>query len=403
MEEYQMLRNIADDLFYLGVDDTKTDLFESAYPIPRGVTYNSYLLLDEKTALFDTVDEREGEAFFHHLNEALGGRPLDYVVVHHMEPDHSGTLARLLKAHPETTAVMTKKAAVMFGQFFDLDISSRLMEVKEGTELSLGWHELVFTLAPMVHWPEVALSFDKTTGWLFAADAFGTFGALRGKLFADEVSFEEDWLPDARRYYTNIVGKYGTPVQNVLKKAAKLPITMILPLHGPIWRENLSWFIGKYDQWSRYQAEDNEAAIFAGSVYGHTLQAAKKLAKALSARGVAARVYDAAREDLSFLVAEAFRAKVLVFASATYNNGIFTPMEHLLMDLKAHDLQNRPFALMENGTWAPNSGKLMLEILSGLKNCPQLGETLTMKSSLQENQVEQVDALAEEIRKAMEA
>ena len=398
-----MLRKIAEDLIYLGVDDTKTDLFESVYPIPRGVTYNSYLLLDEKTALFDTVDEREGAAFFENLKEALDGKPLDYVIVHHMEPDHSGTLAELLKAHPETTAVMTKKASVMFGQFFDLDISSRVTEVKEGTVLSLGKHELVFTLAPMVHWPEVALSFDKTAGWLFSADAFGTFGVLEGKLFADEVPFEAQWLRDARRYYANIVGKYGTPVQNVLKKAAKLDIRMILPLHGPVWRENLAWFIGKYDLWSRYQAEDAEAVIFAGSVYGHTLEAARKLGEALKARGVSAWVYDAAREDLSFLVAEAFRAKVLVFASATYNNGIFTPVEHLLLDLKAHDLQNRPFAVIENGTWAPNSGKLMLEILGGLKNCAQLGETLTMKSALKESQAEQLDALAEAVAGAVRA
>lgn len=398
-----MLRKIAEDLIYLGVDDTKTDLFESVYPIPRGVTYNSYLLLDEKTALFDTADERAGAAFFENLKEALDGKALDYVIVHHMEPDHSGTLAELLKAHPETTAVMTKKASVMFGQFFDLDISSRVTEVKEGTVLSLGRHELVFTLAPMVHWPEVALSFDKTTGWLFSADAFGTFGVLEGKLFADEVPFETEWLPDARRYYANIVGKYGTPVQNVLKKAAKLDIRMILPLHGPVWRENLAWFIGKYDLWSRYQAEADEAVIFAGSVYGHTLEAARKLGEALKDRGISAKVYDAAREDLSFLVAEAFRAKVLVFASATYNNGIFTPMEHLLLDLKAHDLQNRPFAVIENGTWAPNSGKLMLEILGGLKNCAQLGETLTMKSAFKDAQAEQLNALAEAIAAAVKA
>ena len=401
-----MLRKITDELVYLGVDDTKIDLFESVYPVPRGVTYNSYLLTDKetgKTVLFDTADARESAAFFDNLNEALGGKPLDYVIVHHMEPDHSGTLAELLKAHPETAAVMTRKASVMFGQFFDLDISARLIEVKEGTELTVGGHQLVFTLAPMVHWPEVALSFDKTAGWLFSADAFGTFGALDGKLFADEVPFEEEWLPDARRYYANIVGKYGTPVQNTLKKAAKLPVSMILPLHGPVWRENLSWFIGKYDLWSRYQPEADEAVIFAGSVYGHTLEAARKLGKALESRGVSAKVYDAAREDLSFLVAEAFRAKVLVFASATYNNGIFTPMEHLLLDIKAHDLQNRPFAALENGTWAPNAGKLMLEILGGLKNCPQLGQTLTMKSALKEAQSEQMETLADEIAAAVRA
>ena len=398
-----MLRNVAEDLIYLGVDDTKTDLFESVYPIPRGVTYNSYLLLDEKTVLFDTVDEREGAAFFENLKEALADRELDYVIVHHMEPDHSGTLARLLREHPETKAVMTKKALTMFGQFFDMDLSGRCLEVKEGDTLSPGRHELTFTMAPMVHWPEVMLSFDRTAGWLFSADAFGTFGALHGSLFADEVPFAEEWLEDARRYYANIVGKYGTPVQNVLKKAARLPVQMILPLHGPVWRDNLSWLIGKYDLWSRYQAEDDAVVIFAGSVYGHTLDAARKLAAALTERGVSARVYDAARTHVSDLVAEAFRAKALVFASATYNNGIFTPMENLLLDLKAHDLQNRPCALMENGTWAPNSGKLMAEILGSLKNCPQIGQTLTMKSALKQDQAQQLNDLAGQIADAVSA
>ena len=396
-----MLRNVTEDLFYLGVDDTRTELFESVYPIPRGVTYNSYLLLDEKTALFDTVDEREAPAFFDNLREALAGRPLDYVIVQHMEPDHSGTLAQVLKAHPEATAVMTKKALTMFGQFFDLDISGRVLQAGEGTALSLGRHELVFTLAPMVHWPEVMMTYDKTARLLFSADAFGTFGILAGKLFADEVPFEQEWLADARRYYCNIVGKYGTPVQNVLKKAAKLDISMILPLHGPVWRENLAWFIDKHDRWSRCAAEDDEAVIFAGSIYGHTLDAAKKLGEALARRGVSAKVYDVARERVSDMLAEAYRARVLVFAGATYNNGIFTPLENLLLDLKAHDLQNRPYALIENGTWAPNAGKLMKELLDSLKNCPQLGQTLTVRSALHLDQQEALEALAGDIAAAL--
>ena len=398
-----MLRQIAQDLIYLGVDDRKTDLFESVYPIPRGVSYNSYLMTDEKTVLFDTVDEREKDAFLQNLREALGDRPLDYVIVHHMEPDHSGTLARVLADHPEATAVMTKKALQMFSQFFDLDIGQRVLQAAEGTVLETGSHKLVFTLAPMVHWPEVMLTYDPTCGRLFSADAFGTFGTLDGKLFADEVPFEQEWLADARRYYANIVGKYGTPVQNVLKKAAKLDIRMILPLHGPIWRENLAWFIGKYDQWSLCRAEDAEAVIFAGSVYGHTLAAAQALCAALSDRGAAAKVYDAARTDLSLMVAEAFRAKVLVFAGATYNNGIFTPLETLLTDLKAHDLQNRPYALIENGSWAPNSGKLMKEVLDSLKNCPQLGQTLTLRSAMKEGQRDALAALADEIACAVKA
>ncbi len=396
-----MLRSVTEDLFYLGVDDTRTELFESVYPIPRGVTYNSYLLLDEKTALFDTVDEREAPAFFDNLREALAGRTLDYVIVQHMEPDHSGTLAQVLKAHPEATAVMTKKALTMFGQFFDLDISGRVLQAGEGTALSLGRHELVFTLAPMVHWPEVMMTYDKTARLLFSADAFGTFGVLAGKLFADEVPFEQEWLADARRYYCNIVGKYGTPVQNVLKKAAKLDISMILPLHGPVWRENLVWFIDKHDRWSRSAAEDDEAVIFAGSIYGHTLDAAKKLGEALARRGASAKVYDVARERVSDMLAEAYRAKVLVFAGATYNNGIFTPLENLLLDLKAHDLQNRPYALIENGTWAPNAGKLMKELLDSLKNCPQLGQTLTVRSALHLDQQEALEALAGDIAAAL--
>ena len=398
-----MLRKVAEDLIYLGVDDLKTDLFESAYPIPRGITYNSYLMTDEKTVLFDTADERVEDAYFRNLREALGGRKLDYVIVQHMEPDHSGTLARVLEAYPEARAVMTKKAAQMVSQFFAPLPEDRLITAGEGTELNTGAHTLCFTLAPMVHWPEVMLTYDRSAGRLFSADAFGTFGALGDKLFADEVPFAEEWLEDARRYYANIVGKYGTPVQNVLKKAAKLDIRMILPLHGPVWRENLAWFIGKYDLWSRYQPEDAEAVIFSGCVYGHTFAAAGKLRAALAERGVTARLYDAARTDLSLMVAEAFRAKVLVFAGATYNNGIFTPLETLLTDLKAHDLQNRPYALMENGSWAPNSGKLMKEILDSLKNCPQLGQTLTIRSALKPEQQEALEALADAVAAAVGA
>ena len=403
MEELAMLRSITPELTYLGVDDRTTDLFESVYPIPRGVTYNSYLLKDEKTVLFDTADERVADIYLDNLSRALDGKALDYVIVHHMEPDHSGTLQKVLSLYPDAKAVMTKKALAMYQQFFDEDITARVLQAGEGTTLSLGRHELVFTLAPMVHWPEVMLSFEKTEGWLFSADAFGTFGVLEGSLFADEVPFEQEWLPDARRYYANIVGKYGTPVQNVLKKAAKLDIRMILPLHGPVWRENLAWFISKYDLWSRCQAEDAEAVIFAGSVYGHTLKTARELCGMLNQAGVPARVYDVSREDLSFLVAEAFRAKVLVFAGATYNNGIFTPLETLITDLKAHDLQSRPYALIENGSWAPNSGKLMAEALSAFKNCAQIGETLTLRSAFHEDQRPALAVLADQVAQAVRA
>ena len=397
-----MFQKLNDDYLYLGQDDDRLALFENAYPLPNGVSYNSYLLLDEQTALLDTVDWSQGEAFLDALKAGLNGRGLDYVFVHHMEPDHAGTLQLVLSCYPQAKAVMTKKAQQMFSQFFELDIADRVVTAAEGFTLSTGKHSFRFLTAPMVHWPEVMVSFDETDGILFSADAFGTFGSLHGKLFADQVNFERDWLDDARRYYANIVGKYGAPVQGLLKKASALPIKMIAPLHGPIWRENLSWFIGKYDLWSRYEAEENTAVIFTGSVYGHTHAAALQLAQALTERGLKdVRVYDAAKTDLSVLVSEAFRCKALVFAASTYNNGIFTPMETLITDLQAHDLQNRVWALVENGSWAPNSGKLMAEKLSALKRMTKAGETLTLRSALKPAQSEQLAALADAIAEAV--
>ncbi len=398
-----MLTKITADCLYLGQDDDRLALFENVYPLPGGVSYNAYLLLDEQTALLDTVDWSQGEAFFSALKEGLGGRSLDYIVVHHMEPDHAGTLAEALKRYPEARAVMTKKAQQMFGQFFDLDISGRVITAAENATLCTGKHTLRFLTAPMVHWPEVMVSFDEADGVLYSADAFGTFGSLHGRLFADLVSFEHDWLDDARRYYANIVGKYGAPVQALLKKASSLPIRMIAPLHGPIWRENLAWFIGKYDLWSRYEPEDRTAVIFSGSVYGHTHAAAQALAAALTSRGLKdVRVYDTSKTDLSILVAEAFRCKALVFAASTYNNGIFTPVETLITDLQAHDLQNRTFSLIENGSWAPNSGKLMLEKLSALKRSAQAGSTLTLRSALKPEQAAQIDELADAIAETLQ-
>ncbi len=397
-----MLQKINNDYLYLGQDDDRLALFENIYPIPRGVSYNSYLLLDGQTVLLDTVDWSRGESFLNDLCAALDGRQLDYVIVNHMEPDHAGTLMSVLTRYPEARVVMTKKAQQMFGQFFDMDISGRCVTVSENGILTAGKHTFRFVTAPMVHWPEVMVTFDETDGILFSADAFGTFGSLHGKLYADHVAFERDWLDDARRYYANIVGKYGAPVQTLLKKASALPIRLIAPLHGPIWRENLSWFIGKYDLWSRYEPEDNTAVIFSGSVYGHTHAAAEQLAQKLTERGLRdVRVYDASKTDLSILVSEAFRCKALIFAASTYNNGIFTPIETLIHDLQAHDLQNRVFALIENGSWAPNSGKLMAEKLSALKRSSKAGETLTLRSALKADQTAQLDALADAVAGAV--
>ena len=388
---------ITNDLFYVGASDRKLALFENIYPIPRGVSYNSYLLMDEKTVLFDTTDASVSGQFFENVKAVLGQRKLDYIVVHHMEPDHAATLQDLLLRHPEATVVTTAKAAQMIEQFFGQKPAA-LQLVKEGETLGTGNHTLCFTMAPMVHWPEVMMTYDTTAKTLFSADAFGTFGALSGNLFADEVNFEAEWLNDARRYYINIVGKYGIQVQNVLKKAAALDIQMICPLHGPVWRENLGFFIGKHDTWSKYEPEDKGVVIIYGSIYGHTEAAALRLGTLLGERGVKGiKAYDASHTHASKLVAECFRASHIVFASSTYNNGLFTPIESLLLDLKAHAWQKRSVALIENGSWAPQSGKLMRAELEQMKDITIVGETISLKSSMQPLQEEQLANLADQI------
>ena len=388
---------ISSDLYYVGASDRKLALFENIYPIPRGVSYNSYVLLDEKSVLFDTTDASVSSQFLENVAAVLGQRPLDYVVVHHMEPDHAATLMELLLRHPEATVVTTAKAAQMMEQFFGLK-PAQLQLVKEGETLCTGSHTLCFTMAPMVHWPEVMMTYDTTAKTLFSADAFGTFGALSGNLYADEVNFEAEWLNDARRYYINIVGKYGIQVQNVLKKAAALDIQMICPLHGPVWRENLGFFIGKHDTWSKYEPEDKSVVIIYGSIYGHTEAAALRLGTLLAERGVKGiKAYDASHTHASKLVAECFRASHIVFASSTYNNGLFTPIESLLLDLKAHAWQKRTVALIENGSWAPQSGKLMRAELEQMKDITFVGDTLSFKSALQPSQEEQLAALADAI------
>ena len=393
----QNIQPISQDLIYVGVSDRRTALFENVYPIPRGVSYNSYVLLDEKTALFDTTDASVASQFFENVQAALAGRRLDYVVVHHMEPDHAATLMDLMLRYPEAMVVTTAKAAQMMEQFFGSK-PAQLQAVKEGDTLSLGRHNLVFNMAPMVHWPEVMMTYDTTDKVLFSADAFGTFGALSGNIFADEVNFEGEWLNDARRYFVNIVGKYGQPVQVVLKKAAALDIQMICPLHGPVWRSNLEWFIGKHDVWSRYEPEEKGVVIIYGSIYGHTEAAAMRMGTLLAQRGVKnIKAYDASRTHTSKLVAECWRASHIVLACSTYNNGIFTPVEELLHDLKAHAFQNRTWALIENGTWAPQSGKLMRAELEQMKDISIIGDTVSLKSAAAPAQEEQLATLADAI------
>ncbi len=387
-------RLVADDIHYVGSSDRRLALFESAFPIPRGISYNSYLVMDEKTVLLDTVDKAVSQVFFENLEHVLGGRKLDYLVVNHMEPDHAATIAELRLRHPETQIVATQKAIDMIGQFFSADTAAPCRAVKEGETLETGRHCFTFVTAPMVHWPEVMVTYDKTSKALFSADAFGTFGAL-GNLFADEYDFERDWLDEARRYYTNIVGKYGVQVQNLLKKAGALDIQMICPLHGPVWRENLSWFIDKYAKWSSYTPEDKAVLIAYASVYGDTENAANILANELAKLGVRnIAVHDVSVTHPSVIVSEAFRCSHLVFASTTYNMGIFVNMEIALNDIKAHNLQNRKVAIVENGSWAPASGKLMREVFSGMKNMTVLEQCTCLKSSVKEGNLEDLKALA---------
>ncbi len=387
---------ISEDLFYVGGSDRRLSLFENVYPVPRGVSYNSYLLLDDKTVLFDTVDPSVADLYLENVEAALGGRPLDYLVVHHMEPDHSATFLRLIKTYPAAVIVTSAKAAQMMQNFFPFG-GANVRVVKEGDVLTAGKHSFTFVAAPMVHWPEVLFSFDTLTGTLFSADAFGTFGALGGSIFADNVNFMEEFLSDARRYYFNIVGKYGAQVQAVLKKAAGLDVKMICPLHGPVWRKDLGSYLALYDTWSKYQPEEKGAVVFYGTIHGHTGNAAEILATAIARNGAPVKVYDVSQTELSLLVSEAFRYSHLAFVSATYNNGIFLPMEQLLHDLAAHNFQNRKYALVENGSWSPQAGKLMQELIGEWKGMAQIGEKVTVLSSVKEEQAERLRSLGAQI------
>ncbi len=388
-------KNIASNLVWVGANDRRLAMFEGVYSVPAGVSYNSYLLKDEKTVLFDTVDKAVSRTFFENLEHELGGRALDYVIVHHMEPDHSATLAELLLRHPETTVVCNDKTAVMIAQFFGRDAVKNMQLVKEGDVLSTGAHELTFYLAPMIHWPEVMMTYDKTSHTLFTADAFGVFGALNGAIFADEVDFDRDYLKEARRYYTNIVGKYGVQVQNLFKKIAGLDISMLCPLHGFVWRDNLGYILEKYNLWSTYTPEEAGVMIAYASIYGNTENAAEILASKLRERGVRTAMYDVSVTPASDIIAECFRWSHLVFASATYNGGIFVTMDELLRDIAAHNLQKRTVAFLENGTWAPVSARQMAAIFAPLKNMTVLEQSVAIRSSLTEEQLTEIETLAD--------
>ena len=390
-------KKITDDLIWVGANDRRLAMFEGVYSVPNGVSYNSYLLLDDTTVLFDTVDKAVGGVFFQNVEHALGGRNLDFVVIQHMEPDHSATLGELLLRYPDVKVVCNQKILDMITQFFNLDLSKKAFVVKEGTTLNTGHHTLRFCMAPMVHWPEVMVTYDETTGTLFSADAFGTFGALNGAIFADEVDFANDYMSEARRYYCNIVGKYGNQVQALLKKLHAVDLKMICPLHGFVWRRNLEDFFDKYVKWSTYTPEDTGVMIAYASVYGNTENTAEIISSRLRDRGINTVMYDVSVTPASEIIAAAFRWSHLLFASTTYNAGIFVSMEELLHDLAAHNIQNRTVAFVENGSWAPTSGKLMKDIIGSCSNMTILDETLTLKSSLKPEQEAQIDALVEAI------
>ena len=395
------VRKVTEDLYWVGGNDHRLALFENIHPIPRGVSYNSYLLLDEKTVLFDTVDWSIGRQFLENIEYGLDGRPLDYMVINHMEPDHGASIEEVLLRHPEVQIISTEKAFMLMRQF-GFDVDGHMIEVEEGDVQSFGKHEVTFVYAPMVHWPEAMVSFDITDGTLFAADAFGSFGALDGKLFNDEVNFDRDWIDDARRYYTNIVGKYGPHVQSLLKKAGTIDIKTICPLHGPVWRTDLGYFLDKYNKWSRYEPEEQGVMIVYASMYGNTEAAAQNLAAKLCEKGMTNVVlYDVSNTHVSQLISETFRLSHIVLASVTYNLGIYPLMHNYLMDMKALNLQKRTFAIIENGSWACKSGSLMREFIDDMREMDILDEQVTLMSSMTEDNGSDMDTLADGLIESM--
>lgn len=391
-------RLVCEDTYYVGSSDRRLALFENVYPLNNGVSYNSYLIVDKKTCLLDGVDRSIVDEFVNKTKSALDGRNLDYLVVNHMEPDHSYSLKYIIEMYPEVTLVIDEKAWTMFKNFNnDFDVKNVLI-VKEFDSLDLGKHKLTFVFAPMVHWPEVMMTYDNYTETLFSADAFGTFNALSGNLFASKETFKEEFLNEARRYYTNIVGKYGPQVNAILKKAEALKISNICPLHGPIWKQDIGYIVGLYKKWASYIPEVNGVLIVYGTVYGNTEVAADLLANELAEKGVKnLMMYDVSKTDKSYLVSEAFKYSHIIIMSSTYNMGIFTPMEEYLLDLKYHNLQNRYFSIVQNGSWAPVSGKLISDILTPLKGWKQIGKVITISSSLNENVYKEIQSLSNEI------
>ena len=389
-------RKISDDIIWVGADNRRQALFEAVYSVPRGVSYNSYLILDDKNVLIDTVDRSVTDVFFENVKYALDGKSLDYLVVQHMEPDHSATISDLLMRYPECTVICNKKTHDMILAFKGVEVKAII--VKDGDIIELGKHRLTFISAPMVHWPEVMVTYDLTDGVIFSADAFGTFGALGGALFADEVDFDRDYLDEARRYYCNIVGKYGQQVKSLLSKAGALNIKKICPLHGFVWRENIDYYVNKYLHWAGYEPEVKGVMIAYASVYGNTENAANALACRLRDVGIPTVMYDVSVTEASVIIAESFKYSHLVFASITYNGGVFVTMENLLHDLAAHGLRGRKIAFIENGSWAPSAARQMKEILSPLKDTSYIEKEISIKSAISNSHESEVDELVHAIK-----
>lgn len=399
------VRNITEDLYWVGANDHRLHLFENIHPIPQGVSYNAYLLLDQETVLFDTVDWSAYRQLVENMDYVLGNRPLDWLVINHMEPDHGASIEQILLRYPNVKIISTEKAYMLMRQFGFHPDDHECITVAEGDTHCFGNHTVTFVAAPMVHWPEAMVTFDTTNGVLFSADAFGSFIALDGKLFADEVDFDRDWLDEARRYLTNIVGKYGPHIQLLLKKAGGIldQIKYVCPLHGPVWRENLGYLVEKYDKWSRYEPEEQGVMIAYASMYGNTESAAQALAGKLCEKGCTnVAVYDVSNTHVSYLISEAFKYSHIVLASVTYNLGIYPVMHNFLMDMKALNMQNRTFALVENGSWACKSGDLMQKFIDEeLKGMTVLNERLSMASSMGEDKKVDLEALADAIIDSM--
>jgi flavorubredoxin len=382
---------ISDSIKYIGADDTTLDLFESQYKVPNGMAYNSYIILDEKVAVMDTIDERKSEEWFNNLNAALNGRDVDYIVISHLEPDHAANIKTLADKYPDAKLVLSAKAKAMLPQFFNIDnLDERCQVVAENDELSLGKHKLVFIMAPMVHWPEVMLEYETTEKVLFSADAFGKFGAL---------CTDEDWTCEARRYYFNIVGKYGAPVQTLLKKAAGLDIKTICPLHGPVLKDNLNYYIEKYLTWSSYEPEDDGILVACASIHGNTKTAALKMVDILKENGYEKVAFtDLTRDDMAEAVEDAFRYGRLIVAAASYDGGVFPPMEDFVNRLSHKAYQKRKVGIIENGSWAPTAARWLKTAFEGMKNITICPDIVTIKSTMNDNNIADMKKMAEEIK-----